>query len=84
MAISDRTKGDKHPSVLASAFALLLLGTSAQALAAPRVAIEGGTVEGASERNFDVFKGIPFAAPPLGGASNASGTRWRVAYGSPW
>ena len=31
-----------------------------------RVKIEGGTVQGTIENNLRVFKGIPFAAPPVG------------------
>ena len=31
-----------------------------------RVKVEGGTVQGTIENNLRVFKGIPFAAPPVG------------------
>lgn len=33
---------------------------------APRVKISSGELEGARENNLNVFKGIPFAAPPVG------------------
>jgi para-nitrobenzyl esterase len=53
--------------------ALLLIAAASQgAGAAPdRVQIEGGLVEGVTESAARVFKGIPFAAPPVGSL------RWR-------
>lgn len=59
----------------ASAAALLLAFPPAMAAppdAAPVAAIEGGTVEGARTGALIVFKGIPYAAPPVGDG------RWRA------
>ncbi|HEY1709241.1 MAG TPA: carboxylesterase family protein [Rhizomicrobium sp.] len=50
--------------------AALLLASSA-ATAAPLARTETGTVEGTDENGLSVFRGIPFAAPPL------AGLRWR-------
>src|SRR4051812_32862032 len=52
----------------------LLLGLAAGAQAAPTAAVkvDGGTVVGTSDAGVDAFKGIPFAAPPVGAL------RWRA------
>jgi para-nitrobenzyl esterase len=46
--------------------------TAVSALAAPQVAVTGGTVQGTTANGIDAFKGIPFAAPPVGAL------RWRA------
>lgn len=43
---------------------LLTIGASAQE--APQVQTESGTLEGINESGIKVFKGVPFAAPPVG------------------
>ena len=55
-------------------FLLMLISslTNAQLnTATPRVKIENGTLEGADESGIKTFKGVPFAAPPVGNL------RWR-------
>ena len=52
-------------------FLLLLTFTASIAIAqlngeAPRVKIANGTVEGINESGIKTFKGVPFAAPPVG------------------
>ncbi|MBS0470048.1 MAG: carboxylesterase/lipase family protein [Proteobacteria bacterium] len=47
------------------AFAFLLFATPAVA-AAPSVTVESGTLAGTSDGSVDVYKGIPYAAPPVG------------------
>ena len=51
--------------MLRSVLALLGLLIAAATPAPPRVAVTGGTVEGIAEPDRLVFRGIPFAAPPL-------------------
>src|SRR5580704_10868319 len=52
---------------------------AAQAAAAPQVLTESGAISGTSERGVSVYKGVPFAAPPVGAL------RWRPpAAVSPW
>jgi para-nitrobenzyl esterase len=72
------------------ALALLLgLGLCTTAGAAPVAALENGKIEGTAEGAVDVFRGIPFAAPPVGAlrwrppqpAEWWGGTRKTVAYG---
>lgn len=59
-------------------FVLLALAAAARALAQPTPALsptvrtEAGLVRGAVEKDLTVFKGIPFAAPPVGDL------RWRA------
>jgi carboxylesterase type B len=49
--------------VLAACFALWPVNSSA---AAGAVKVEGGLVQGVAEGDLAVYKGIPFAAPPIG------------------
>jgi len=55
---------------------ILLLAMIAAALCAAEmpaaVKVEGGLVQGVVEGNLTVYRGIPFAAPPVGDL------RWRV------
>ena len=45
----------------------LFLGTCAlEAQDLTRVKVEGGTIEGIVENEINIYKGIPFAAPPVG------------------
>jgi para-nitrobenzyl esterase len=48
--------------VAAAAFAVLATAASA----APTVTIDSGALSGASTEGIDVYKGIPYAAPPVG------------------
>src|SRR6476660_8898915 len=57
-------------------FLLLLMFTTSVTIAqlngeAPRVKIANGTLEGVNESGIKTFKGVPFAAPPVGNL------RWR-------
>ena len=56
--------------LLLAAVCAALLGTAAT-VAAP-VKVEGGLVEGTVENGLAVYRGIPFAAPPVGNL------RWRA------
>ena len=58
-------------STMAAIAALLAVPAMAQA-EGPRVQVAQGTVEGVSAYDIDSFKGIPFAAPPVGDL------RWRA------
>jgi para-nitrobenzyl esterase len=49
---------------LAAAAALAVFATAASA--APTVAIDSGTLSGTAAAGVDVYKGIPYAAPPVG------------------
>lgn len=42
------------------------IAAAVQAVAAPDVAVEGGRVRGTVEDGLAVYKGVPFAAPPVG------------------
>ena len=74
--------------VLAGALAGLAIGT---AHASPLVRTEGGMVQGASASGVTAFKGIPYAAPPVGAlrwqapqpAAPWNGIRDATAFGSP-
>src|SRR5690349_10101359 len=55
----------------AVAAAAVLAVAPAAALAAPHVGVAQGMLEGASADGVDSFKGVPFAAPPVGAL------RWR-------
>jgi para-nitrobenzyl esterase len=58
--------------MLAAALAALPMAAQAQAQAGPRVAVTGGTIEGVATGEALLFRGIPFAAPPL------AERRWRA------
>ncbi len=51
---------------------LLFLLISLPAVAGPEVKIQQGTLDGVADNGITSFKGIPFAAPPVGGL------RWRA------
>ena len=59
----------RRRTVLTTVLILAVLGLAAALLAArlhPRVAVEQGRLEGAFEGGVDVFRGVPFAAAPVG------------------
>ena len=58
-------------SVAATAWAQAAPPTPFPSSATPRVAADGGTVVGMQSGELSVFKGIPFAAPPV------RGLRWK-------
>jgi para-nitrobenzyl esterase len=61
------------------AVALSLFAGTASAASAPTVTIEGGAIRGTMENGEAVFRGVPFAAPPLGNL------RWREPQAvAPW
>ncbi len=49
-----------------TAAALLLIAGAAQAQPAARVKIEGGVLVGIADEKANIFRNIPFAAPPVG------------------
>src|SRR6185312_17350021 len=49
-----------------AALCCLFLTTAAQAQSAPLIKLEAGTVRGSHVDGLSVFKGVPFAAPPVG------------------
>ena len=60
-------------------FALSLIALSAIASERPVVKVETGALQGATEYNMNVFKNIPYAAPPVGDL------RWRPPQpAAPW
>ena len=68
----------KTITVSLTALALALMAAPALA-AAPVAKLDSGTVSGATNDGVDAFKGIPFAAPPLGPL------RWRAPQAvKPW
>ena len=50
----------------AIALAVLAVAWSCAAQAAPRARLDTGEIEGATESGLNVFRGVPFAAPPVG------------------
>jgi para-nitrobenzyl esterase len=45
---------------------VLLFTTSSMGQILPRAEVDGGTIEGTFEGDIAIYKGIPFAAPPVG------------------
>lgn len=45
---------------------LMVFNVTAQQVGAPIVKIESGTIRGIKENDIESFKGIPYAAPPIG------------------
>jgi para-nitrobenzyl esterase len=76
---------------LAAAAALALGFSAAAAAASPVVSVTGGKVQGETQGGLLVFKGIPYAAPPVGNLrwrapqrpAAWSGVRAATAYGAP-
>jgi para-nitrobenzyl esterase len=65
--------------ILGLAAAILVVLAAARGASAAPVRVDGGLVEGASEQGLEVFKGVPFAAAPVGDL------RWRPpAPVTPW
>ncbi len=62
-------KKNRH---LFSIILLLIIGACANPLPPGQVKVEGGLVQGTLEDSLTIFKGIPFAAPPVGNL------RWRA------
>jgi len=52
--------------------AVLVLGSPARAETTPAIKVDGGRVSGLAQNGVETFKGIPFAAPPVGDL------RWRA------
>jgi para-nitrobenzyl esterase len=80
----------KRLTACAMLVAGMATGSSAQPLRAPMAQVTGGTVQGAIEQDDAVFKGIPYAAAPVGDlrwrdpqpVKSWSGVRQAVDYGS--
>jgi para-nitrobenzyl esterase len=74
LTVNGATAG-KHGLLLAA----LIAAAQAVNAAAPQVVTQAGAISGISERGLSVFKGVPFAAPPVGDL------RWRApAAVAPW
>lgn len=61
-----------HIPFLIFVSAIFSLVSAAHSQDGPRVKVEGGTLEGTWEHGLEVFRGIPYAAPPIGEL------RWRT------
>jgi para-nitrobenzyl esterase len=71
MTICKRLHGARFAGLIGVASALTLIGAQAVAATPTQVRIDSGSIEGAVNDGVLSFKGIPFAAPPLGNL------RWR-------
>lgn len=60
------TGSSRFTGMRSKALALLFAGSAAFGAAAATVQVQGGLLEGTEEDGLHVFRGIPFAAPPVG------------------
>ena len=68
-----------RPSKRGLFLAAVIAAAQAVNAGAPQVPTQSGAIAGISERGLSVFKGVPFAAPPVGDL------RWRApAAVAPW
>ena len=65
-------------SFIAGLIAATLLGAGAQAAEPVKVKIDSGALVGSSDDGVNVFKGVPFAKPPVGDL------RWRAPQKISW
>ena len=90
MHIASNARGGLPAAAIGLAIALLCQLSPAHAQSDPVVKTQAGDLQGVAERGVLVFKGIPFAAPPVGElrwreprpAAPWQGMRKAVAYGS--